>query len=606
MPQHTITKQTPRKLLRNTETKQPQGQYWRYGVWIQLRRLEMSREASWCWVRANCPSAYPPNLWTNGWKTFHPWPKHRQLPVPSWLSAASLFVLYKKKLDQSQCVFSDPAHQQRNVLIPKLGQGILAVSAPRELCTKRRVTISSDLVVLPSHSGRLRSLRNRWFSACTKAGKLFGDIGGRLPNQHMESRWLFFICLPAPFTSNVIFKCSTTLPHITTPDLEYKHSFRQLQPQLWDKPVSQPVERSYQRSTSDLMQQSRHSCKVAAIFPTQCIHANSTNISQPFEMGHWCNLTIWFSAEFFITRSTVAFWQLSCCCIQLIQVCGTVLVHPQDYSLIRMIRIFKSHLSPISFSAHRPTRKMPPTKSAKTACFWGTIFSSGNWRPHWSHSMVGSLSKTSPSTGGHLVGDMLLWRTGLRSGRPHNVAIRRHYNRATRCRQKQQAKDNCNNIWRHRIRLWFPRAYCIYLRVHWTTRKKSLMRGTTWLTANSASIHHVCLSPGTWPSFANSFEVVKVVSNSKRLEFHKLHIFFNLWPILSLQNLQIFKTGHLSLGWPVAWDSILEGKSPKLASCGASESFLLGGWCSSKWESSPNIAWSIFFFALSASKGRSP
>lgn len=232
------------------------------------------------------------------------------------------------------------------------------------------------------------------------------------------------------------------------------------------------------------------------------------------------------SAEFFITRSTVAFWQLSCCCIQLIQVCGTVLVHPQDYSLIRMIRIFKSHLSPISFSAHRPTRKMPPTKSAKTACFWGTIFSSGNWRPHWSHSMVGSLSKTSPSTGGHLVGDMLLWRTGLRSGRPHNVAIRRHYNRATRCRQKQQAKDNCNNIWRHRIRLWFPRAYCIYLRVHWTTRKKSLMRGTTWLTANSASIHHVCLSPGTWPSFANSFEVVKVVSNSKRLEFHKLHIFF--------------------------------------------------------------------------------
>lgn len=170
---------------------------------------------------------------------------------------------------------------------------------------------SSDLVVLPSHSGRLRSLRNRWFSACTKAGKLFGDIGGRLPNQHMESKgfwvgthfafqcptfsgWLFFICLPAPFTSNVIFKCSTTLPHITTPDLEYKHSFRQLQPQLWDKPVSQPVERSYQRSTSDLMQQSRHSCKVAAIFPTQCIHANSTNISQPFEMGHWCNLTIWF------------------------------------------------------------------------------------------------------------------------------------------------------------------------------------------------------------------------------------------------------------------------------------------------------------------------
>ena len=44
MPQHAITKQTPGKLLPNTETKQPQGQHWHgYGVWIQLRRLEMSR-----------------------------------------------------------------------------------------------------------------------------------------------------------------------------------------------------------------------------------------------------------------------------------------------------------------------------------------------------------------------------------------------------------------------------------------------------------------------------------------------------------------------------------------------------------------------------------
>lgn len=104
MPQHTMTKQTPRKLLRNTETKQPQGQHWRYGVWIQLRRLEMSREASWCWVRANCPSAYPPNLSTNGWKTFHPWPKHSCLCHLDFPLQACLFST-KKTGPKSMCVF---------------------------------------------------------------------------------------------------------------------------------------------------------------------------------------------------------------------------------------------------------------------------------------------------------------------------------------------------------------------------------------------------------------------------------------------------------------------------------------------------------------------
>ena len=66
-------------------------------------------------------------------------------------------------------------------------------------------------------------------------------------------------------------------------------------------------------------------------------------------------------------------------------------------------------------------------------------------------------------------------------------------------------------------------------------RKKSLARGTTWFTANSASIHHVCLSPGTWPGFANSL----VVSNSKRKKSGAswASLFcVNLWPILPFKS----------------------------------------------------------------------
>ena len=262
-------------------------------------------------------SPYPPNLPTNGFKVSDTIGQSTGSIVPSWLSAASLFVLYQKKEDQSQCIFSDPAHQQRNVLIPKLGQGYLAVSAPRELCTKRRVITAQTLSLAISlwetslsQEPMVQCLHKGWEAVWKHDIDDFWT-SGRLPNQHMESKdfwgcthfafqcptlsgWLSFMCLPAWFTSNVIVKC-TTLPHITTPDFECKHRFRQPQPQLWDKPVSQPVERSYQRSTSDLMQQSRHSCKVAVIpNAVQYIHANSTNMSQPFCMRHWCNLSIWF------------------------------------------------------------------------------------------------------------------------------------------------------------------------------------------------------------------------------------------------------------------------------------------------------------------------
>ena len=127
------------------------------------------------------------------------------------------------------------------------------------------------------------------------------------------------------------------------------------------------------------------------------------------------------SAKFSITRSTVAFLQLSC----LLHPTDTSMWYstPQDYSLIRMIRIFKSHLSPISFSAIVPTRKNAAYKVCKDSMFL---------RHHLLQRQLASTMKslygriievTSPSTGGRLVGDMLLWRTGLRSGRPHHVAI---------------------------------------------------------------------------------------------------------------------------------------------------------------------------------------
>lgn len=317
------------------------------------------------------------------------------------------------------------------------------------------------------------------------------------------------------------FKC-TTLPHITTPDLEYKHSFRQLQPQLWDKPVSQPVERSYQRSTSDLMQQSRHSCKVAAIFTTQCIHANSTNISQPFEMGHWCNLTIWFLPNSSSPGALWLFYNLVVCCIQLIQVCGTVLVHPQDYSLIRMIRIriFKSHLSPISFSAHRPhpkkcrlqsLQRQHVSEAPSSPAATGVQDEVTLWSDHWSHFPIHrgppgwrhaslkngtALRQASPCChfGRHCCPIVrCLFAHSLMPVHWRCFQTRSHYNRATRCRQKQQAKDNCKNIWRRRIRLWFPRAYCIYLRVHWTIKKK-ITRAWHNLVYSQFSFHPPCLS----------------------------------------------------------------------------------------------------------------
>ncbi len=200
-----------------------------------------------------------------------------------------------------------------------------------------------------------------------------------------------------------------------------------------------------------------------------------------------------------------------------------------------------------------------------------------------------------------LVGDMLLWRTGLRSGRPQNVAIlmhiagecrwllpifrclfahslmpvhwrcfqiRSHYNRVARCRRKQQAKDNCKNIWRHRIRLWFPRAYCIYLRVHWTVKKKITC---TWhnLVYSQFSFHPPCLSLARYLTRLCKFSCSLKLQKKKIWSFMSFTFFCQ--PVAN-SSLQIFKTGsrqsgHLSLGWPVAWDSILEGKSPKLASC---------------------------------------
>ena len=116
---------------------------------LALRRLDPAAKVgnvTWSVVvlgegqLSKCLSPKPLNQWL---ENVSPLAK-AQLPVPSWLSAASLFVLYKKNRTKVNVCFPTP-HQQRNVLIPKLGQGILAVSAPRELCTKRRVTIAQTL-----------------------------------------------------------------------------------------------------------------------------------------------------------------------------------------------------------------------------------------------------------------------------------------------------------------------------------------------------------------------------------------------------------------------------------------------------------------------------
>ena len=153
MPQHAITKQTPGKLLPNTETKQPQGQHWHgYGVWIQLRRLEMSRRVVVGEGQLS-KAKEPKRIQLPTPQTSQPMALKFQIPLAKAQAAlchldfplqVCLFSTQKKK-DQSQCIFSDPARQQRNVLIPKLGQGYLAVSAPLELCTKRRVIIAQTL-----------------------------------------------------------------------------------------------------------------------------------------------------------------------------------------------------------------------------------------------------------------------------------------------------------------------------------------------------------------------------------------------------------------------------------------------------------------------------
>lgn len=91
---------------------------------------------------SKCLSPKPLNQWL---ENVSPLAKAQAAACAILTFRCKLVCSLQKKLDQSQCVFSDPAHQQRNVLIPKLGQGILAVSAPRELCTKRRVTIAQTL-----------------------------------------------------------------------------------------------------------------------------------------------------------------------------------------------------------------------------------------------------------------------------------------------------------------------------------------------------------------------------------------------------------------------------------------------------------------------------
>ena len=146
MPQHTIGQNKHRGNFCGTP-RRSNHKDWR----LALRRLDpAAKVGNVTWKRRGVgwgPSVQVPIPQTSqpmAGKTFHPWPKHRQLPVPSWLSAASLLVLYKKNRTKVNVCFPTP-HQQRNVLIPKLGQGILAVSAPRELCTKRRVTIAQTL-----------------------------------------------------------------------------------------------------------------------------------------------------------------------------------------------------------------------------------------------------------------------------------------------------------------------------------------------------------------------------------------------------------------------------------------------------------------------------
>lgn len=118
---------------------------WRYGVWIQLRRLEMSRGSVVVLGEgqvSKCLSPKPLNQWLGKRFTLGQSTGsclcHLDFPLQ-----ACLFSFFKNRTKVNVC-FPTP-HQQRNVLIPKLGQGILAVSAPRELCTKRRVTIAQTL-----------------------------------------------------------------------------------------------------------------------------------------------------------------------------------------------------------------------------------------------------------------------------------------------------------------------------------------------------------------------------------------------------------------------------------------------------------------------------
>ena len=146
MPQHTITKQPPRKLLRNTETKQPQGLA--AGATASGSSCEGWKchvEASWCWVRAKCPSAYPPNLSTNGWENVSPLAKAQAAACAILTFRCKLACSLQKKQDQSQCVFSDPAPTTQ-CAHSKAGAGYFGRFGTPWTVYKTKSDHSSDLV----------------------------------------------------------------------------------------------------------------------------------------------------------------------------------------------------------------------------------------------------------------------------------------------------------------------------------------------------------------------------------------------------------------------------------------------------------------------------